>query len=407
MHSCNIVYKGIDISKVLAITLYGRAISNTYKAIFHSNRFDKQQVISDLCVIYSHKRSGRTDYFQIMENLISYTKELAPEFVVMQPKTSLVDKYLLIKQLFLAGACLSKLEGSLLQRLYLFLLVARVRVNIDYIFSFLEKSNIKVVVTFCDAHDIDNIITQCANKLNITTVTLQHGQYCIAKADTAENMALANLTSNYLCAWGPATCDEFRSVDNSFTKTVSLGSLRAEANSNSPYSTKNIVASKTKNIICVMLNADNCLNSNIEMIKIINDFCLLNSYKYCVRFHPKNNQQHYQHFFKKGYYLKYGDVESNAIAFSIIFTSGVMVELLIKGQLFFLYQDETTPELFQQKSLSFTTSEQLMLMCARLYKNIEKGVDELNGIKEYFINTDEVKANYLTFFKDILKNNNK
>jgi hypothetical protein len=295
-----------------------------------------------------------------------------------------------------------KLQGSLLYKLYLVLLIARVRVNIDYAIKFLDQSNIDIVVTFCDAHDIDNIITQCANNLNKKTVTLQHGQYCIDKRDTPENMALSNLASDYLCAWGPATCDEFVKVNNGITELVSLGSLRSETHHQKHYTGDAITESKNKNIICVMLNADNCLVSNIEMLQTVIEFCALNNYRYCVRFHPKNYQPSYAEFFNNEFFIEYQDVEHAAIAFSIIFTSGVMVELLSQGELFFLYQNLTTPKLFQQNLLSFTSGKQLELLVDRLYRDNITSASELNLLKEYFINTKDVNKNYLTFFNNLL-----
>ena len=252
MKLIDIKYKGIDIGKVLSIPLYGSVLANLYKAIFHCNSFHCSKVVSDICVIYTHKRSGREDYFQIIENLVAYLKELSPELVVMQPKFSIIDKVRLVKHLFLGLSCFNKLQGSFLYRLYLFILIARIRVDVDYVMTFLKKSKVSVVVTFCDAHYMDNIITQCANSLSIKTVTLQHGQYSIDEKDTPENMALSNLVSNYFCAWGEATCDEFMKIANDVTKVMPLGSLRTEVNGSKPYTACAIAESKSKRLICLM-----------------------------------------------------------------------------------------------------------------------------------------------------------
>jgi hypothetical protein len=396
------IYRGVGISKVLAIPLYGSMISNVYKAIFHCNSFDKQPVASSICVIYSHQRSGRNDYFQIAANLVESIKVLSPAFVVMQARMSIVDKIRLLVHFIKSMPVFFKLQGSLLYKLYLVLLIARVRVNIDYAMKFLEQSNIDIVVTFCDAYDLDNIITQCANNLNKTTITLQHGQYCIDKRDVPENMALSNLVSDYLCAWGQATCDEFAKVNNDATVLVSLGSLRSETHNQKHYTVDAITQSKNSNIICVMLNADNCLTSNIEMLQATIEFCALNNYQYCVRFHPKNYQPNYAEFVNNKFFIEYQDVEVTAIAFSIIFTSGVMVELLSQGELFFLYENSTTPNLFQQNLLSFTSPKQLELLVDRLYRDNITSAKELNLLKKYFINTNDVNKNYLTFFNNLL-----
>lgn len=400
----DISYRGVDIGKVLAIPLYGKIVSNVYKAIFHSNRFDTRQVKSDISVIYSHCRSGRTDYFQITTNLIKYISELSPALVLVKPSLSIVDKVRLVKHLILSLCFFSKLNNSILERLYFILLIARVKVNIDYVFKFLENSNTKVLVTFCDAYDFDNIITQCANILNIKTATLQHGQYCIDEKDTPENMALTNLCSNYLCAWGQATCNEFQKVNNSKTKLVSLGSLRSETSHKIRYTAENLALSERKKTICVMLNADNCIDANVEMLKTVESFCAISGYQYCMRYHPKNYRANYNQFCIKPLFVDYENVESSDIAFSIIFTSGVMIELLSRGQVFFLYQNVTTPNLFRQSLLSFTSSAELKLVVHKLYDNRNKSANDLNSLKEYFINTHDVRQNYSTFFKNLLHN---
>jgi hypothetical protein len=381
----DISYRGVDIGKVLAIPLYGKMVSNVFKAIFHCNRFDSAKADSDIVVIYTHCRSGRTDYFQITTNLIKYISELSPALFLVKPSLSIVDKVRLVKHLILSLCFFSKLNSSTLERLYLILLIARVKVNVDYVLKFLEScTDTKVLVTFCDAHDFDNIITQCANVLKIKTVTLQHGQYCIDEKDTPENMALTNLCSNYLCAWGQATCDEFEKVNNSKTKLVSLGSLRSETSHKVRYTAENLALSEYKKTICVMLNADNCIGSNIEMLK--------------------NDRANYNKFCVNPLFVDYESVGSSDIAFSIIFTSGVMIELLSKGQVFFLYQNLTTPKLFRQSLLSFSSSTALKLVVDKLYESHKKSADDLNSLKEYFINTHDVPQNYLTFFKKLLQN---
>jgi hypothetical protein len=404
MKTKSIKYRSIDIAKVLAIPLYGTMTSNIYKAIFHFNSFGEQQRSTEIYIIYSHHRSGRSDYFQITANLAECIEELSPAFIVMQSSMSLLDKFRLLKHFCMGIVDFSELKGSLINRLYHLLLFARVKVNVDYTMAYLEESAPKVVVTFCDAHDFDNVITQCANKLNIKTVTLQHGQYFIDTVDTPENMALSNLSSNYFCAWGQATCDEFKNIDNGLTKAVSLGSLRRETHQKIAYTGNAILESKSENIICVMLNADNCIESNIEMLKTIIEFCEVNCYQYCIRFHPKNNKSNYIEFFKNEYFVEYQNVERSKIAFSTIFTSGVMVELLSQGQLFFIYQNATTPKLFQQGLLAFKGGDQLKLMVENLYEDSTQSAKELNYLKDYFINASQVKTNYLTFFEELLAN---
>lgn len=396
-----IKYRGVDIGRVLAIPLYGRVWSNLYKAIFHVGEFDVSGIDNEILIIYSHVRSKRSDYLEIINNLMCLIEDMSPALVIMKPKVSARDKILLIKHLFGSVSLFRDVDGEFLYKLYLIVLVARVKTNIDRALSFLENSRFKVLLTFSDAHEIDNMLAQCANILGKTTVTLQHGQYNIANDDVPDNMLLKNIVSDYLCAWGGATCNEFNKVGNRSTTVLPLGSLRTYMSTFKEYTLQRLLDGKNKKIICLMLNADNCITQNIEMIGITNDFCIENNYSYFVRFHPRSNKSYYTKLLAAKYLGEYSEALSDKIAFSITYTSGVIVELLVKGQLFFLYQDEAAPEIFRKSMLTFKDYRQLMNRLDELYKDKKYSVMALNERRDYFVNTSNVGEMYLSFFKRI------
>jgi len=398
-----ICYRGVDIGRVLSIPLYQGVLPNLYKAIFHFSSIDHKDINSDICIIYSHSRSGRSDYFQIVNNLADYLDELSPTLVVMRPKVSLLDKLFLIKHVIISFKLLKDLDGGLWYQLYLIILIARVKVTIDDVMLKLSKSNLKLIVTFCDAYDVDNIITQCANNLDKTTVTLQHGQYCLLDSDSPENMALANLSSDYLCAWGKATCVEAAKLKNLKTRAIPLGSLRSNRLKVKEYSVETIEDSKNADVIRVMLNADNNIQANIDMIMEVRKYCQFNGLKYCIQFHPSNKRQHYGNEINNEFFIEYKDVNTPDIAFSVVYTSGVMVELFSGGELFFIFKNAKTPEIFLLDNLTFSDGKELGVVWKALFENKDVSVNDLNKVRNYFIGSSDVRKNYINFFKKALK----
>jgi hypothetical protein len=400
-----IKYKGVDIAKVLAIPIYGRILINIYKSIFHYNAIGPSRVDSDILIIYSHLRSKRKDYFQIINTLYSIVQKNSSELVVMQPAISILDKIFLIKHFISSLVHLKDVKGGVFFRLYLIILISRVKTNIDYLADFLEKSEFRILVTFCDAHDIDNILTQLAKNMGKVTITLQHGQYCIASYDTPENMALENLTSDYICAWGDATRDEYAMLKNRITEVVPLGTLRTYSEGIKLYFAGTLEESAQNSLVCIMLNADGRVKDNIMMIEIIGDFCSTNSYRYCVRFHPNNNKLLYTNSFDKTYIGEYVDSMASDISFSVIYTSGVVVELLLKGQLFFLYKNENTPRIFRNNMLNvvtFESSRDLSKKSITIFSNAQQCAIKLNNLRQYFCDPGRADNNYLSFFRSIL-----
>ncbi len=394
-------YKGVDLNKVLAIPLYASVASNIFKIIFHSSTLDSSGVESKVLVVYAHARSNRKDYLQIVTNLLKYIRRCSPSYIAVSSKPSLSEKLAIIRHLPQSVKSVRELKESIWYRCYLALMISRVRANIDEAYVFLNKSNIKVLVSFCDAYYADNILAQCANNLGKITVTLQHGQYAIMGHDCPENLALKNLVSDYLCAWGEATCDEFSKVGNKKTRVIPLGTLRSYKGRYAEYTQESLSEAESKGMLCLMLNADNLVSQNKKMIRIMNDFCDTNNMKYVVRFHPKNKKSYYINLFGVSY-LGLFDGDESRIAFSVAYTSGVIVESLVRGELFFLYQDDLSPEVFKKEVIAFSSSEELKEKVSGAYRNKRVVVNELNNVRDFFIETRNVKERYGSFFLNLL-----
>ena len=395
-------YRHVDLAKVLAIPLYGNVMSNMYKAFFHQRSFDECGVHADICVIYSFRSLGRADYDEIIDNLLKILKSLSPVLVVVGSSKGLHDKIKLLNHFFASLPLINQIQGSSLRKLSTLLLIARAKVSIDSTISFLEYSDIKIVVTFCDAHDTDNIIAQCANNAGMTTITLQHGQYCIDQQDNPENMALSNICSDYFCAWNQATCDEFAKVSTGTSSAKAMGSLKSLLFGEALYCVEELAKAKNKNVICVMLNADNSVASNVEMLKVSVAYCESQSYQFCIRFHPNNVFDNYSEFLRSEHFVQY-DQHTDDIAFTLAYTTGAIVEILKSGSLLFLYHDSEVPEIFKDIFFSFQGVGELEMLVQSIFEDPEKGISAFNNVRSRFVSCGSVHSNYLEYFKFLLK----
>ncbi|MCP4523616.1 MAG: hypothetical protein GY828_05370 [Candidatus Gracilibacteria bacterium] len=393
-------YRDVDIDKVLSIPLYGKITSNIYKSIFHNNELKIKTHGGNILIVYTHARSMRNDFLQIIENLYDEIQVLFPTVAFDEPIVSLKEIYKLLLKISESLSLFRILPGGLFRRISLIIMIAATKRNIDNTFSFLEKVKFDILVTFCDAYEKDNIIAQCGNLMKKITVTLQHGNYHISDLDVPENMALKNLVSNYMCAWSEATCDEYSKVNKKNTKLVPLGSLRTVSDF-VEYDINELIKNQTNRLICLMLNADNDLDVNVRMIKITNEFCASKNFTYCIRYHPRNKKHFYSQFLNKSFVGEFNLSHNHMMLFSIIYTSGVMIELLSKGQLFFMYQDQNVPQIFRQNVMTFINQHELYDLYKWVYSYKLESVEKMNSMRGYFVSTVDVKMKYLKFFKEI------
>jgi len=397
-NSKNMLYRGVDVDKALKIPRYGEVHSNFYKSLFtriRIKRFNSSKII----IIYFYCESERMDFDAAINALLNHLKVLNPVKVDAWREFVIFEKFTFLKHLFAKSNKSTKGKETLIKRLVDRLMVARVKTNVDYVYETMSSKDYDVIVTFSDAHEYDNTLSQCVQNMQKTTVTLQHGQYLVSNNPVPENELLSNIVSDYFCAWGRATCDEFYKVNNS-AKIKILGPLGKDENKTTiklQYLPLEIGVTK---VACLMLNADNSFKKNVDMILLVNNWCLKSKWSYCVKYHPKNNKSLYEKHFGKDFL---GSMEENSeleISFSIVYTSGVVVELLILRKAFLIYCDEDTPDIYQNKLICFNAVDQLesrvieLTMSKSLCQNMER-------MRDYFVETKDIKNNYLNFFKEI------
>jgi hypothetical protein len=325
------------------------------------------------------------------------TNELA-ELKTLQRTFNFKDKLSFFKHLLCTIKYISNFDIKFIFKVQVSFLLARAIVNVDYVDKVLKVQKFNVLVTFCDAFDIDNTLAQVAKKYGIITATLQHGQYHVLDYDVPENLALNNLVSDYLLSWGQATKTEHLAKCSNNTSIIPLGICDPEYSVTTPFVLGN---NNKKNVLRIMLNADNYFEQNIKMIKLGLSFCQKNKLFFTIQFHPKNNKQKYLDIVNGDTNYK-NEIHSSDVFFSITYTSGVLVKLLVKGEYFILFKDECTPSLFIDSLPCFVNLDELQLYFYSLSTLDNMYIDTMTKAQSYFIAKGDALKNHRMFIQGIL-----
>ncbi|TKF69496.1 hypothetical protein FCV59_20560 [Vibrio sp. F13] len=397
-----IYYKGVDISKATKILSYKSYISLLYQMVFgnlYYKDITKNGPSSSVNMIYTFEDAMRADYDEIFNTLLAVLrkKSLDVNFIKLHRKFQFVFSFRIACHFF--SVLFSKYTDLGKGRIKNSLLIALARANVDQVTYYFNSSN-QIVVTFCDAHFEDSIITQVSRNQSCTTVTLQHGQYHIINDDVPENHALESLSSDYLLAWGRATKEEYDSKIGGETQIVPLGICANSLVRGSDHRYSNINFSDVD--IVVLLNADNCLKKNLDMINLIGDYCSNNGIYFSVKFHPRNVKRNYTNLldsidsFRK-------DVGSSSNTVFIVYTSGVLVKLLGQCKKLLLYSDIDTPSIYSDHIPNFRSQKELAQLINSIGSDSYRYAERMNRAKEFFIESDDIYISYGNFFSKIIR----
>ncbi|WP_336280247.1 hypothetical protein [Cronobacter dublinensis] len=80
----------------------------------------------------------------------------------------------------------------------------------------------KSIVTFCDAHPEDNLISQALKKNDCTTYTLQHGYYTYSPG-TINQEVYENFISDYMLCWGASSVTNLIGCGISASRLIPFG----------------------------------------------------------------------------------------------------------------------------------------------------------------------------------------
>lgn len=377
----------LNYKKIIAISMHDslysifiRVFFKNYSYIKEANK-RKESTITFFNTTYSY---GRTDY----DNMVDFIKLVMNDLNIKYTMVNVFEvrslKGILFKlsvflNLFFSGVFNKKIN------LKMNLLMAKIEYDKGILESILYEENGEHIITFCDAHYVDSLVTQLSKKSNKKTYTLQHGQYEIQTLiERPENYALLNLESDYLLSWGRATVDEYINKVGGDCLIIPLGICSGV------FFKQEFSIIKEIKKIKLYLDSDKNYLSNLEMIRIVVDFCKKYSLSYEVFFHPMSDRTLY-------------DIEYNIIShcdkkneINVMLSSGIIVKKMVSGENVILFHNNDN--IFSSSFCSFSNSDNIENLFKSIKEEPEKYLDQLIKAREYFLACGDSYDNYKKFF---------
>lgn len=389
--------EGVNYGRVMALDLYNERLLYLFKIILdtiffeYNLKFNKKHSSH---LIYYNTYYKRSDYDEIINNYKKIIQDYDEILIVRN--VSLLGLFKRIFSFFIFYKQYKNYNLRLIDKIKVSMLMIKYQVINNKITSYLEENSYDLCTTFCDAHSTDNLITQVCKKRNLTTITLQHGQYRYLKRgnETPDCEAYENFISDYLLCWGQATIDEFKKAGIDEERLIKVGALKK-------FSLNKRIESlqEKRNVFGVILNGETYQSSNIKMLNIAKQISDKLNMDYIVRLHPKNNLNFYKNYIHKSKNVKIVRVEDSrdyieSVDFSLIHMTGVYLELLSYCKPFFVLEDEYTEDIFLFPQVSFKDMEEFYNKYNYFILNGEKSFNELYNMYKYFNHTGDIKLNY-------------
>lgn len=403
-----LLINGINYGRVIAIQTYDVSFKSIIKELIRLFAFNykievKGNRASNICLFYSFRSSKRKDFDQIIHLFKESINDIKYIELIRYISFKKLHKKMYVFLCNFIKFSLNRINDPCISAI----VVTQYMISKSYLDHFNIFGNLSVFCTFCDAYGIDNLMTQMANNEEITTVTLQHGQYRVLSSgnEIADVEAYENFISNYMLAWGQATVDEFEQAGIDTNRLIKVGALKSFS------FTEKTVNHKINGVFGVVLSGEPYRKSNLNMISLANNIAEKYNLKYFLRMHPKNSKSFYMQYCKSEYLsgssFSIENVQyTQEVDFSLIHMTGVFVELLSINSLIMVYKDSFLERIFQIEPYCVQSIKEFdELYKLFLTERIRILEDQFNKYR-YFNESGNVLDNYRVALNNILKMEN-
>lgn len=247
-----------------------------------------------------------------------------------------------------------------------------------------------LIVTFCDFHPADSLLTQYCVKKNIATASLQHGSY-IGAVDIPQHSF-----SKYMLCHGTTTENFFKNNGCHQTEFIKTGMPQLIYKG-----VKNTLAINNNRVIGLIFSGAEWDKYDIEMLLVARKFCEENpEYNICVKCHPGYGPEKYQN------YLENEEVIVDQITITdfmerceliLVSVSTVFIECLLNMVPVFVYDKD---DIFypEAKNLKFSDEKGLQTLLDKMHNDPEMIAKDMMEIRNLSTETVNVADNYKCFF---------
>lgn len=342
--------------------------------------------------LFSNSYWGRNDHRIIYDKVFNTTVN-STEFI--HAKKFTVANFTNIRQFNNWFNIFRKFFSGKKTRYYTCML-AKAYSDLNYIKKQLIKEKKDAVVTFCDIHLIDSLVTQFCNNNCIDTITMQHGNlpcgpsYGLSKSKfflgygeyTKKIAVLSGLNSKNFISIGMPQC-----IGKTFNE--------------------NLILNKTKCIGVIFCNSET-IDEDTKMLNIVLDYAENNNYKVLVKIHPACKKDNYLGINWNRVTAVYGkEVDiykfSEYIDFATVGISTVFIEYIIN--LFPCMNYKCLKDKYADITWNkFSSVYELGEIINILKNNTKKFELKMKETRLYFTPVNNISKNYSDFFSKYDKN---
>lgn len=360
------------------------------------------------CIIFffSQSYASRKDHYHTFEKIVTEMEDSAT-YIIDQPKHKQLNRGAMqnLGDVICWLRQMRKMDLCYLNKLQLVANLLEAKNFINRMEKEIDITDYTSLVTFCDAHLIDNYFTQYCSQKGLITATLQHGSYkASSHNENLFNAGFEGFISDYFLAWGEYTKKHAIESGIKAQKVICLG-VPQYINMIENYEIK-----KTKNCFCVILDADNYEKDNDQMIKIADQFAEKVNLKYRIKAHPPTINKDYSTMTNSnnmlGYVPIYSTIEEliGKYDFYIISNSSVLTELIYLNQIVFHKTPEFCKNNYEDlKLISFETKDELFCLYNGYMNDSAMIKNNTNILFRYLCATRDIKNSYAKFLSNNLK----
>lgn len=392
-------------------------IKTTFKriiaSVFFNNYLYKVEIQTDakiLC-LFSHSYAVRTDLSKIFNKVTNLLTDRDILLAEARHNMLYLRGILLLFYLPIWLIQMRKIEIGFQHKLYLLSVIAESKkwTSSAEFRKFPSKYNL--LVTFCDAHLADNLMTQCFKKAGVTTATLQHGWYRKTLKDIAAfsgiEVSFEGFISDKFLVWGEYA--KMSAIQSSGIKPENIVCIGHPAYIGCEKKQENCL---TKNIFGIILGRSNyqCYKENRDLIKIANSVSYKLGINYVIKYHPGdtlNECRTYDDLVNQEFLYAICDKDSSLEAyitnvdFSIVGSSSVYVDLMYMGGIAFRYtlvRDDY--DLVQWGN--FESTDDLLNLIQEYQNDKEKFQHRKNEVRHLLCGKGDIADNYRSFFNNYM-----
>lgn len=349
-------YRGLNLGSSISAKLYDISMVDTFKfvilGIFFQPQLKERTHTNSSQIIFSRNFSSemRPDFHEMYSFVDSCIDSDALLFkrrldILRSPKTFFIWLYIISKNFRLHLTINELISVSSLEVYY--------RKMVRKLDSF-QWDKYSCYVSFCDSYLEENLMAQMAKLNGLVTITLQHGQYKNTGIDiTTDSESYLNFISDYMLVWGQATVDQMVSAGVSKNRLLLSGVPKYI------YDKRHLFSCGDIGSVCIYLNGDNHFESNYGMVKVCLEYCEKNGIDFYIRRHPSSVKKLDSATYNSKLFKGFISGNQRVTPLNVVNSSGVSMDIIMRGGIVAIYVDENTNELYQKLGLHFHDLEGL------------------------------------------------